>query len=214
MDKQVILQETEQWVKKRLMKDATGHDYWHIKRVYSLTETIAKVEKGDTFICRMAALLHDIPDEKLTDSVHQAKEEVNEILHSFHLSQSLIDSIWSAMDISFKGNHRVPMTLEGKIVQDADRLDAIGAIGIARTFAYGGSKGSPMHDPTLPEEMANVSYRSKGKTTIQHFYEKLLKLKGYMNTRTGEKIAEERHQFMELYLKTFYKEWNGEDIRI
>ncbi|WP_194841411.1 HD domain-containing protein [Salinibacillus xinjiangensis] len=207
-----IFKNTEQWIQKKFSGDATGHDVWHIKRVVQLADKIAREEQADIFICQMAAYLHDIPDEKLTDDIDAAKQEVLSFLDDQGISDDKIDAIWKAIkDVSFKGNHTTPETVEGRVVQDADRLDAIGAIGIARTFAYGGNKGSKMYEPQTDEQHEHLAYRDSNKTTIYHFYEKLLKLKDLMNTETAKSIAESRHQFMEDFLQQFYTEWKGDD---
>lgn len=187
---------TEQYVKGKFSEDVTGHDYWHMKRVVKNAEEIAREEHADVFICQMAAWLHDMTDPKLFNDIKQAEAELNQFLADIDLSSELKKKILEAMaDVSFS-KKRIPATIEGKIVQDADRLDAIGAVGIARVFAFGGSKGQPIHNP-----------EQKSGTSIQHFYDKLLKLKELMNTETGRKIADQRHAFMESYLSQFYQEW-------
>jgi uncharacterized protein len=212
MDSNMILEETENWVWKILSKDTTGHDFWHIRRVVNLAEKIAVNEGANVFVCKMAALLHDVADEKLVNDVEAANNEIMYFLNKLGLEQNVIEAIWDAMkDVSFKGNHREPTTLEGMVVQDADRLDAIGAIGVARTFAYGGSKGHKLHDPEGNVEGQSLSYRDPNKSSIHHFYEKLLKLKDFMNTSTAKGIADKRHRFMENFLEEFYEEWNGTD---
>jgi uncharacterized protein len=212
IDKQEVLRQTEQWVKTKLEKDASGHDYWHIKRVVQLAGRIAEQEKCDIFVCEMAAWLHDMNDEKLFPNINKAEEDIFLLFQELGLSEEIQKNIWNAMrDVSFKGKHTIPETMEGKIVQDADRLDAIGAIGIARTFAFGGNRGNLMHDPYQPLEPKNSNYSERKSTTIQHFYEKLLKLKDFMNTKTARQIAEKRHQFMEEFLNQFFLEWKGTD---
>ncbi|NBI28294.1 HD domain-containing protein [Chengkuizengella sp. YPA3-1-1] len=203
-----------QFAKDMLGNDASGHDWWHVHRVTELSKRIAEDEGADVFICTLAALLHDIADEKLNESEELGLKKVKDWLQ---LQSVEGDTIIHVMEIistmSFKGGSRPPMTtLEGKVVQDADRLDAIGAIGIARTFAYSGAKGSIMHDPNVkPRTNINqTNYREKKATPINHFYEKLFKLKDLMNTKTARTIAEERHQFMEEYLQRFHLEWNGD----
>lgn len=213
MDKQEILNKAEQFAKEVLEKDSSGHDWWHIYRVARSAKTIAVQEGADMFICEMAALLHDIADEKLTGNEELGLKIVNDwlIQHGVHASDTAhVMEIISTM--SFKGGGRPPMpTLEGKIVQDADRLDAIGAVGIARVFAYSGAKNRLIHDPQLKprEQMTMEEYRKGNGTGINHFYEKLLKLKDLMNTDYAKKMAEDRHRFMEDYLNQFYQEWEG-----
>ncbi|GAA0611205.1 HD domain-containing protein [Virgibacillus siamensis] len=176
--------------------DATGHDFYHMKRVADAARTIAEAENANSFICEAAAWIHDIGDGKLFADQSEAISD----LRAFLLSNGVTEDetrriLQAAKDVSFrKGN--IPETLEGKIVQDADRLDAIGAVGIARTFAYGGSKGQLIWNSA-----------EKDNSSIQHFYDKLLLLKGLMNTDSAIRIAEERHRFMEMYLEQFFSEW-------
>lgn len=167
------------------------------------------------FICVIAALLHDIADEKLNVSKNEGIQKVINWFKTQPLAgeeQKHIIEIISTM--SFNGGNNPPMrTIEGKVVQDADRLDAMGAIAIGRTFLFAGWKGHPLHDPNVVtrESMTPEEYRTDKNTAINHFYEKLLKLKDLINTLSTQKIAEKRHQFMELYLDQFIKEWEGED---
>ncbi|RTR35881.1 HD domain-containing protein [Robertmurraya yapensis] len=176
-----------------------------------MARRIATEEKADLFICEMAALLHDIADEKLNASEVEGLKKVTNWLESIGVEQSVIEKIIAIIStISFKGGGQPALTsLEAKVVQDADRLDALGAIGIARTFAYAGSKGDLIHDPAIKprESMTKEEYRNGKSTAINHFYEKLLKLKDRINTDYAKKIAEERHQFMEEYLRVFFSEW-------
>lgn len=178
--------------------DTTGHDFFHMQRVARLAITIAEHEEANVFICHVAGWVHDIGDKKLFSNGNKALEDLRSFLQSLDVTNSEIDSIFTAIhDVSFsKGN--VPSTMEGKIVQDADRLDALGAIGIARTFAYGGSVGQLIHHDTVKEN-----------TSVQHFYDKLLKLKDKMNTNYAKQLADKRHRFMETYLSQFLHEWNG-----
>ncbi|KAA0550145.1 HD domain-containing protein [Bacillus sp. BGMRC 2118] len=209
-----VIEQTKQFVKSELLNDASGHDWWHIVRVHNMAKEIARKEQANEFIIEMAALLHDIADEKLNTSEEIGLQRVDDWLNQFKLSESDHQHIVSIIrNMSFKGGIKQPiLTIEGMIVQDADRLDAIGAIGIARTFAYGGAKGDLMYDPTLPirDKMSQEEYRMGKSTPINHFYEKLLKLKDRMNTETAKQLAEERHQFMVQYLQQFMKEWNGQ----
>lgn len=210
-----ILEVTRQFVQNALEGEASGHDWWHIVRVTNTTVTLAKQEKADLFICQMAALLHDIADEKLNPSQEVGLKKVRDFLGSQGLGQEQIEQIMAIVaNISFKGEKEPdqPLSLEGKIVQDADRLDVIGAIGIARTMAYSGNKGRPIHDPSMKprENLSYEDYRNGQDTAIMHFYEKLLKLKDFMNTPAAKQLAQGRHDFLQTYLEQFYAEWDGE----
>lgn len=213
MDTQKIIAAAEEFVRGKLAHDFSGHDWWHIDRVRNNAVTIAREENADVFLCELTALLHDITDEKLVCDELQAKQQLKEWLAAEKLSSLRIDQVLEIIStMSFKGGSRPPMTtLEGQIVQDADRLDAIGAVGISRVFAYAGAKGRSIHDPTVMprESMSKEEYRSGHDTAINHFYEKLLKLKQLMNTEYGKQMAEQRHTFMEQYLEQFYGEWEG-----
>jgi uncharacterized protein len=211
------IQATEAMVRSKMEHDATGHDWWHVARVRHMALRLAGEEGADTLIVELAALLHDVWDHKQyegDDSV--APVEVRKWLESQHVPEQSIVHIVGIIDhISFKGSE-VPdemPTLEGKVVQDADRLDAMGAIGIARTFAYGGSKGRPLFDPDIrPEHHADFeAYKRNSNPTVNHFYEKLLLLKDRMHTTSARRIARARHRYMEAYLDRFFREWNGAD---
>ncbi|GEN46040.1 HD domain-containing protein [Alkalibacillus haloalkaliphilus] len=212
MNQKFVIQNTEEFVRTKLEQEGTGHDWWHIARVVELTKTIAEDEEANLFISIMAALLHDLIDDKLVEDKEAALHEVKSWLDSQqvveHDQVHILDIIQT---ISFKEAHNHLTSLEAQVVQDADRLDAIGAVGIARCFAFAGAKGNLIHDPDEEPEinMSQEQYREKNGTAINHFYEKLLKLKELMNTSTGYQLAEERHQFMEQYLEQFYKEWKG-----
>ncbi|MFC5630756.1 MULTISPECIES: HD domain-containing protein [Streptococcus] len=214
MDKKLILENTRQFVKNLSDGEASGHDWWHIVRVTKTTLTIAKEDGADPFICEMAALLHDVADEKLNASEAEGLAKLTAFLDSQSLPSELKAEILAIIQgISYKGGHnQAVLSLEGQVVQDADRLDAIGAIGIARTMAYSGNKGRLIHDPNKQarDNLTLEDYRKGEDTAIMHFYEKLLKLKDLMNTETGKKLAEQRHQFMLDYLDQFYAEWEGE----
>ncbi|MFC5446919.1 HD domain-containing protein [Paenibacillus aestuarii] len=209
-----ILQAAEALVKEKLERDSSGHDWWHIYRVVQTTKRIAAMEGADSFVCELAALLHDVADEKLNPDPAAAQRELEHWLAASGTPAAQVQHVLEIIStMSFKGGARPPMrTLEGQVVQDADRLDAIGAVGISRVFAYSGWKGRPIHDPsvTVREHMTEAEYRSGNDTAINHFYEKLLKLKELMNTAYARKMAEERHNFMEQYLTQFYAEWEGE----
>ena len=212
-DKTEILDRARKHVKQALATDSSGHDWWHIYRVTNTARQMAKAEKADIFICELAALLHDIADEKLNTSKKSGMQKVQDWLQENKVTAEDSEQVLEIIaTMSYNGGHNQPMqTLEGKIVQDADRLDALGAIGIGRTFAYAGWKGHLMHNPDLPvrENMTPAEYRESGGTAVNHFYEKLLKLKGLMNTSYGKKLAEDRHAFMEAFLEQFYAEWEG-----
>ncbi len=216
MNNQLIIDHTTSYVKKFHGKDTSGHDWWHIYRVVKLAKYIAQKEQADLFIVEMAALLHDIDDHKLNDSLLQNKSgKARSWLDSQLKDDSHIHHICQIIEnVSFKGNSNfsVPPSLEGKVVQDADRLDAIGAIGIARAFAYGGHKKRAIYDPEIKPQKFNSfeEYKNCRSPSINHFYEKLLLLKSTMNTATAKQIAKEKHRFLETYLKQFFKEWNTE----
>lgn len=202
-------------VREKLEGEGSGHDWWHIYRVWKMAEHIGRDEKADMLIVSLAALLHDIADWKFHDGDDTVGPRVaGEILAKHGVSKEIIDHVGQIiLEGSFKGAgvKTAPSTLEGKVVQDADRLDAIGAIGIARTFAYGGHKGRLLYDPNskpVAHETKEQYFKSTG-STINHFYEKLLLLKNLMNTQSAKTLAEGRHRFMEEYLDTFYKEWEG-----
>lgn len=209
-----IIQLTENFVKDKLKGDVTGHDWHHIDRVRNAALFICKKENsGNPFIIELAALLHDVADAKLNESKEEGIQLLEQFVDSLSLEEGERNHVLKAIaTVSYSGgNNAKPETIEAKIVQDADRLDAIGAIGIARTFAYGGKKGHVIYDPSAGarENMTEEEYRNGQSSTIQHFYEKLLKLKELLHTNTARKIAAKRHQLMESYLEEFYKEWNG-----
>ncbi|WP_426455193.1 HD domain-containing protein [Paenibacillus sp. S-38] len=209
-----LITQAEGLVQEQLGGDSSGHDWWHMFRVARTARRMAEVEGADVFICELAALLHDLADEKLVEDKEAGQQRIEAWLKDAGAGAGDTAHIMEIIrNVSYSGGHGAPMrTLEGRIVQDADRLDAIGAIGIGRTFAYGGAKGRLMHDPTEEprESMTREEYRSSGGTAINHFYEKLLKLKDLMNTDTGRALALERHKYMEGFLQQFYQEWEGE----
>ncbi|GAB2482893.1 HD domain-containing protein [Alkalibacterium psychrotolerans] len=213
MNKQAIVADTKQMVKDKLKNEGTGHDWYHIERVWKMASKLAEKEQANSFIVELSALLHDLIDDKLVKDKGQALQEVEYWLEGAGVSTSDADRIMDIIQsISFKGgNGRKLTSLEAQIVQDADRLDAIGAIGIARCFAYAGSKGDLLFNPELSvrEEMTEKEYREGQSSAIHHFYEKLLKLKDLMNTETAKEMAAERHAFMEDYLMQFFEEWEG-----
>ena len=210
-----IIDKTCKFVEDKLSGDGSGHDWWHIFRVWTLAKKIAVEEKAQVEIVELGALLHDIADWKFHDGDDSIGPEIaREFLNNHDVEPNLSDSVVEIIStVSYKGaGIATPMrTLEGKIVQDADRLDAIGALGIARTFAYGGYKNRliyhPDEKPVLHESYED--YKKNEGHTINHFYEKLLLLRERMNTKTGKQIADGRHQFMQKFLEQFYREWDG-----
>jgi uncharacterized protein len=209
-----IIERTEAFVHKELGDDATGHDWFHVDRVRRNALHICKEEKaGEAFIIEMAALLHDISDEKLNESIEKGEKKLATFLETIPLTDHDRNHIKQIIaTISYKGGQITDLsTIEAKIVQDADRLDAIGAIGIARAFAYGGKKGQSIYDPTIKirDEMSLEEYRKGKSTSIHHFYEKLLKLKDLLNTESAREMAESRQKMMETFLEQFYQEWDG-----
>ena len=203
------------FVKKTLAGAEGGHDWFHIERVWRNAKLIASGEECDLEVVELAALLHDIADSKF----HEGDEEIGpkkarEYLTTVGIKHQKIDHIVAIIEnVSYKGGHntRNHSSIELDIVQDADRLDAIGAIGIARTFNYGGFKNRAIYDPSIAPNlnMTKEEYKKSTAPTINHFYEKLLLLKDLMNTESGKRIAEQRHQYMEGFLDQFYSEWNG-----
>ncbi|KAA8485492.1 uncharacterized protein BDE36_0492 [Arcticibacter tournemirensis] len=216
MNRTIIIEQTIAFVKDSLKGAESGHDWWHIERVWKTAINLASTEKADLLIVELAALLHDIADPKF----HNGDEEIGPatavtFLKSidleddviFHVEQIIRNMSWKSSlgKINFRSK-------ELEIVQDADRLDAIGAIGLARAFTYGGYKNRELYNPEIPPNlsMTKEEYKKSTAPTINHFYEKLLLLKDKMNTESGKIRAEERHRFMEKFLEQFYAEWNGE----
>lgn len=212
---QAIIHDAIEFVREQFRDDFSGHDYYHTERVYRLALQIAQAEGGDLFVVSLAALLHDVDDRKLSPETHATKGKAVAFMRSHDLPEDIIQAVVEIIKhLSFAGDGAdVPDTLEGQIVQDADRLDAIGAIGIARAFAYGGSHHRPMHDPDEAPRlsMTREEYAAGRSTSINHFYEKLLRLKDRMNTAEGKRMAQERHRFMERYLEKFFAEWDGQE---
>jgi len=215
MDTNKIVEKTAAYIKTKLSGEGSGHDWWHVYRVWKNAIHIAEFEQADLFVIELAALLHDIADWKFNDDNEDIGPQLaGEWLESLGVEEEVKMHVCGIIrNISFKGAGVATSmeTLEGMIVQDADRLDAIGAIGIGRAFAYGGSKGREMYNPELKSERyySFEQYKKGQGTSIHHFYEKLLLLKGLMNNETARKIAEKRHAFMEEYLDEFYREWKG-----
>ncbi len=205
---------TVEFVKEKLEGAEAGHDWFHIERVWKLARKIAKTEDCDHDVVELSALLHDIADPKFHNGDETIAPKISrEFLESQNVSDETIEKVLFVIEnISFKNRSQAPEnpSIELKIVQDADRIDAIGAIGIARTFNFGGFKNNPMHDPGVQPNlnMSKEQYKKSNGTTINHFYEKLLLLKDLMNTEHGKKMAQERHDYMLNFLDQFYKEWN------
>lgn len=214
LDLKGMIRETEEYVREAMEKDSSGHDWWHIWRVRNMALKIAEQEGGDLFLIEMAALLHDLDDWKIAGESNVSR--VENWLGKLELQSETILKIRSIIDeVSFKGAgvETVPSSPEAQIVQDADRLDAMGAIGIARTFAYGGSRERLIFHPDIkPENHSDFEeYKKNSGPTINHFYEKLLLLKDRLNTLTAKKMAVRRHRFMEEFLEEFFREWNGNE---
>ena len=207
---------TINFVKEKLEGAEAGHDWFHIERVWKLSKKIAEKEGGNLEVIELSALLHDIADPKFHNGDETLALKISKnFLEEIHVEGELIEQVLFVIkNISFKNREEAPENppLELQIVQDADRLDAIGAIGIARTFNFGGFKNNLMYHPEIKPNlgMNKEEYKKSNGTTINHFYEKLLLLKDLMNTETAKKIASERHNFMLQFLDEFYKEWNVE----
>jgi uncharacterized protein len=216
MTQQQIIDQTAAFVKNTLKDAEGGHDWFHIERVWKNAKLIAQNEKCDRAIVELGALLHDIADSKFHDGDETVGPTVaREFLESLEVPEDVILHVENIIKyISYKGGHQSKdfNSIELHVVQDADRLDAIGAIGIARTFNYGGFKNRAIYDPEIAPDlnMTKEQYKKSTAPTINHFYEKLLLLKDLMNTETGKKIAQQRHYFMQDFLDQFYAEWNGE----
>ena len=200
-------------VKEYFSEDYSGHDEWHTLRVYELATKIAKEENADLMIVQLAALLHDVDDIKISPDTYVNKTKAVSLMKQYGVEDRIISAVCSIIDeISFAGDDTVvPKSIEGKCVQDADRLDAIGAIGIARAFAYGGNHNRALYKPDLKPciHMKKEEYINHDSTTVNHFYEKLFKLKGLMNTASAKEMAEERDKFMHDFIEEFLMEWKG-----
>lgn len=210
---QNIIDNALEYVKEVFETDYSGHDFFHTFRVYKMATHIAVKEKANLEIVQLAALLHDVDDIKLSPETHIKKEKARSFLTTNNVDQTILDKICQIIDeISYRGNDSIiPKTLEGKCVQDSDRLDAIGAIGIARAFAYGGNHNRAMHNPDISPKlnMNAEEYNNHISTTINHFYEKLFNLKDLMNTDTAKIIAQDRERYMKEYISEFMDEWEG-----
>lgn len=213
MYKNYIIEKTKEFVKEKLHNEGSGHDWYHIERVYNISKFLANKEGANIFIVELTALLHDIEDWKFADSNESSTSVIEEFLKSLNVDKDDISKILNIIKtMSFKGGvvDSTQHTIEGMVVQDADRLDAIGAIGIARTFTYGGYKNRVIYDPDIkPTQFTSLDeVKNQDNHTINHFYEKLLKLKDLINTDSAKEIANKRHEFMETFLNEFYEEWN------
>ena len=210
-----LVQNATKFIKEIFQNDFSGHDFFHSMRVYRTAMKIAEAEHADMQVVALAALLHDVDARKLSPMTAEKKENAARFMRSQNVPESEIRQVCQIIDeVSFKGTDSVrPSTPEGKCVQDADRLDALGAIGIARTFAYGGSHNRAIYDPELPPRMAmnQAQYYSSKSTSLNHFYEKLFLLEGMMNTETGKAIARKRTQYMQQFVDEFLNEWDGLD---
>ena len=211
-----IIEQTVTFVKERLKHAESGHDWWHIERVWNNTKLLLETESADRMVCELTALLHDIADSKFHDGDEQLGPRIaGEFLTGIGVDNDIVEHVQHIiLHMSFKASFG-EVTFHSKeleVVQDADRLDAIGAIGIARAFNYGGYKNREIYNPNIPvdEHLTKESYKNTQAPTINHFYEKLLLLRDRMNTASGKRIADSRHHFMELFLQQFYGEWNGE----
>ena len=216
MNKQEITEKTAQYARETLEGEGSGHDWWHIYRVWKMAQHIGQKEKADMFVVELAALLHDIADWKAHDGDDTVGPRVARqwLEAQGGVEEEVISHVCTIIkEVSFKGAKVATRmsTIEGEIMQDSDRLDAMGAMGIARAFTYGGSKGRGMHDPEVKSQLHESfeQYKNNNGTTINHFYEKLLLLKDLMNTKTGKEIAQGRHVVMENFLKEFFDEWDG-----
>ncbi len=209
------IEKTISFVKEELKNAETGHDWFHIERVYKNTLLLLQTEEANKQVALLGALLHDIADSKFYDGDESiGPKKARDFMDSLGLESRIVDEVVFIIEnISFKGGNfdRKTNSKELDVVQDADRLDAIGAIGIARTFNYGGFKNNLMYDPDVPPNlnMTKEEYKNHRGTTINHFYEKLFLLKDRMNTETGKKIAQQRHEYMEGFVKQFLDEWEG-----
>lgn len=215
MQESEILELVENYVKTICQNDVTGHDWWHIKRVYNNAMLINQKEKANEFIITMIVYLHDLYDHKFYkgDIAKKLEETLKELKIYDKLSkedtQNIIHSC-TYLGYSSNFNDKKELSKEGKIAQDADRLDGLGAMGISRTFAYSGSKGKPIYNPHNNSTVTQEEYKENGSNTaISHFYDKLLKIKDLMNTETAKNIAIERHKYVEEFLEEFLNEWNG-----
>ncbi len=217
MNYQPLIEKTIAFVKDELKHAEGGHDWFHTERVYNNAKQIAKTENVDSLVVELAALLHDIADPKFHDGDETiGPRKAREFLLKENVDSQIIEHVSNIIEnMSFKNTFDLDLAFSSKemeVVQDADRLDAIGAIGIARCFNYGGFKNRALYDPEIQPNlnMTKAEYKAGKAPTINHFYEKLLLLKDLMHTKTGKQLANSRHHYMEGFLKQFYAEWNGE----
>lgn len=208
-----LLQKALDYAKKTFENDFGGHDFFHTLRVYNMAMKIAQKESADLTIVGLSALLHDVDDRKLSPTTTKNKDNAVGFLTENGVDNGTIQLIVKIIDeIAYQGSDSVvPSTIEGKCVQDADRLDAIGAVGIGRAFAYGGSHNRYMHHPDIKPNvnMSGEEYRKSNSTTINHFYEKLFNLADMMNTDTAKEMAKGREEYMKTFVDTFMAEWDG-----
>lgn len=216
MTNEQVIQKTADFIKERFDGEGTGHDWWHMARVWKLAKHIAEKEKGaDMFVVELGALLHDVADWKFHEDEEEGPRIARRLLEGMDVEEKVIAHIEDIIrNVSFKGAKvkNNLKTIEGQIVHDADKLDAIGAIGIARAFAYGGANNRTMFEPNREAVHHDTfdAYKNDRTGTINHFYDKLLLLKDRMFTKTGKKLADARHKHMEGFLEEFHAEWNGE----
>ena len=210
----MLIAAAERFVRDFFAGEASGHDAHHTFRVCALAQRIARTEGADETIVTLSALLHDVDDRKISPATSAHKDNAVRFMTGQGVSPETQDAVLHIIrTMSFGGDGKsVPDSLEGKCVQDADRLDAMGAIGIARTFAFGGSRGRQMHDPAEAPDMhlTPEAYAARQSTSINHFHEKLLRLRDLMNTTEGRRLAEQRHRYMEAFLDEFHAEWRGD----
>ena len=214
VDDQKLVRDAIDWIRKLFAGESSGHDASHTMRVYRTATALARQENADLTVVQLAALLHDADDRKLSPETCEGKDRAVAFLREHGCEEPLIRRVVSIIgEVSFRGKDSVkPSTIEGACVQDADRLDAIGAVGIARAFAYGGHHGRAMYDPDIPPntDMDAKTYYSSQSTTLNHFEEKLFLLRGMMNTEAAKRLAEQRDRFMRGFVSEFLAEWNGE----
>ena len=212
-----IIEDAIKYVKNIFENDYSGHDFYHTLRVYRMATYLAEKENADMEIVQLAALLHDVDDRKLSPETYHSKDRTIIFLKKHGVGLPVINRICGILnEVSYAGKDSiVPTTIEGKCVQDADRLDALGAIGIARTFAYGGTHNRKIYDPNIKpnEEMDCKEYYANESTSLNHFYEKLFKLENLMNTDSAKIIAKKRNNIMQDYVNEFFREWDGTDYR-
>ena len=207
-----VIEQAKIYVKEKFENEFNGHDYFHTLRVFKLATYIAEMEGANVEIAQLSALLHDVDDRKISPETYESQANARHFLSSNGVDDETIDNICKIIrEISFGSNDAIPTSLEGQCVQDADRLDAIGAIGIARAFAYGGNHNRHMYHPDVKPNlnMTKEEYRKSESTTINHFYEKLFKLTKLMNTKTAIEIAKEREAYMKEFVSRFMNEWEG-----